>query len=98
MGEGGKYAQGYDGGNQNNYHHPIHFQPVSFPPLLFHIDLPKGITDRLNPIAMKIGEQFQLYGIRAKINFRCLLKCLQGISGIGRLHEFQIQSDIMATK
>jgi hypothetical protein len=25
---------------------------------------------------MSVGEQFQLYGIRAKINFRCLLKCL----------------------
>ena len=25
---------------------------------------------------MKIGEQFRLYGFRAKINFRNLLKCL----------------------
>lgn len=25
---------------------------------------------------MKIGEQFKLYGFRAKINFRNLLKCL----------------------
>jgi hypothetical protein len=25
---------------------------------------------------MKVGEQFKLYGIWAKINFRCLLKCL----------------------
>ena len=31
---------------------------------------------KLDLIAMKIGEQFNLYGIRAKINFRCLLKCL----------------------
>jgi len=23
-----------------------------------------------------VGEKFELYGIRAKINFRCLLKCL----------------------
>lgn len=40
------------------------------------IELPKGVADKLNPIAMKIGEQFKLYGLRAKINFRYLLKCL----------------------
>ena len=40
------------------------------------IELPKEFADKLNPIAMKVGEQFKLYGIRAKINFRCLLKCL----------------------
>lgn len=41
-----------------------------------NIELPKEIADRLNPIAMRIGEQFELYGIRAKINFRSLLKAL----------------------
>jgi hypothetical protein len=40
------------------------------------IELPKEIADKLNPIAMKIGEQFQLYGIRAKINLRSLIKAL----------------------
>lgn len=40
------------------------------------VELPQEIADRLNPFAMKIGEQFQLYGIRAKINFRSLLKAL----------------------
>jgi hypothetical protein len=40
------------------------------------IELPKEIADKLNPIAMKVGEQFKLYGIRAKINFRSLLKAL----------------------
>jgi len=40
------------------------------------VELPQKIADKLNPVAMKIGEQFHLYGIRAKINFRCLLKCL----------------------
>ena len=40
------------------------------------IELSRELADRLNPIAMKIGEQFRLYGFRAKINFRCLLKCL----------------------
>lgn len=40
------------------------------------IELTKEIADKIDPIAMKIGEQFRLYGIRAKINFRSLLKCL----------------------
>jgi hypothetical protein len=38
--------------------------------------LPRKIADELDPFATKVGEQFSLYGIRAKINFRCLLKCL----------------------
>jgi hypothetical protein len=38
--------------------------------------LPRRIADKLDPFATKVGEQFSLYGIRAKINFRCLLKCL----------------------
>jgi len=40
------------------------------------IDLSKEFADKLDPISMKIGEQFRLYGFRAKINFRNLLKCL----------------------
>jgi hypothetical protein len=40
------------------------------------IQLPKEIADKIDPIAMKIGEQFRLYGLRAKINFRSLLKSL----------------------
>ena len=32
--------------------------------------------DKLDSVAMKIWEQFRLYGFRAKINFRNLLKCL----------------------
>jgi hypothetical protein len=40
------------------------------------IKLPKEIADKIDPIATKIGEQFKLYGLRAKINFRSLLKCL----------------------
>lgn len=49
---------------------------VKLPRKEVNIELPKELADRLNPIAMKIGEEFQLYGFRAKINFRCLLKCL----------------------
>lgn len=40
------------------------------------IELPAEIAEKLNPIATKIGEQFGVYGIRAKINFRSLLKSL----------------------
>ena len=40
------------------------------------IELSVEMANKLDPIAMKVGEQFQLYGIRAKINFRSLLKCL----------------------
>ena len=40
------------------------------------IELPKEIADKIDPIAMKIGEKFKLYGLRAKINFRSLLKAL----------------------
>jgi hypothetical protein len=49
---------------------------IQLPDREIKIELPREIADNLNPIAMKVGEQFQLYGIRAKINFRCLLKCL----------------------
>jgi len=49
---------------------------VKLPTREVNIDLPKEFADKLDPIAMKIGEQYNLYGIRAKINFRCLLKAL----------------------
>jgi len=41
-----------------------------------NIRLPDQIADQLNPIAMQIGQQYEVYGIRAKINLRTLLKCL----------------------
>jgi len=49
------------------------FQP---PEKEVDVHLPKKIADKLDPFATKVEEQFRLYGIRAKINFRCLLKCL----------------------
>lgn len=49
---------------------------IKLPKKQVKIKLSKEIADKLDPIAMKIGEQFDLYGFRAKINFRCLLKCL----------------------
>ena len=64
------------------------------------IELPKEIADRLDPIAMKIGEQFELYGIRAKINLRCPLKCLahrngKKIAGEAEFKEFMELADFM---
>jgi hypothetical protein len=49
---------------------------LQLPKNLQDIELPREIADKLNPVAMKVGEQFELHGIRAKINFRSLLKCL----------------------
>ena len=49
---------------------------VKLPEKEVDIKLPKKIAEELNPIAMAIGKQFELYGFRAKINFRSLLKCL----------------------
>jgi len=49
---------------------------IRLPKKQVKMKLPKEIADKLDPIAMKIGEQFSLYGFRAKINFRSLLKCL----------------------
>ena len=55
------------------------------------VELPKEIADKLNPIAMKIGEQFRLYGLRAKINFRSLLKCLACRNGRKVVSEEEFQ-------
>lgn len=49
---------------------------VKLPEKEVDIELPQEIAEKLNPIAMKIGEQFKLYGIRAKINLRALIKAL----------------------
>ena len=40
------------------------------------VELSREIADKLDPTARRIGEQFNLYGFRAKINFRSLLKAL----------------------
>jgi hypothetical protein len=58
--------------------HGLIDQPIDFqlPTEEVDIDLPSNIADKLDSIAMKIGEQFQLHGIRAKINLRSLIKAL----------------------
>lgn len=61
------------------------------------IVLPKEIADKLNPIAMRIGEQFKLYGIRAKINFRSVLKALAFRNGRKTVTEDEFQEFLKLT-
>lgn len=49
---------------------------MKFPKKQVKIELSEEMAKKLNPIAVKIGEQLKLYGLRAKINLRSLLKCL----------------------
>lgn len=58
--------------------HGLTNEPIEFPlpTREADIELSTTIADKLDPIAMKIGEQFQLHGIRAKINLRSLIKAL----------------------
>ena len=49
---------------------------IKLPSRQAKVHLPDEIADQLNPIAMQIGQQYKVYGIRAKINLRTLLKCL----------------------
>lgn len=69
----------------------IENEKLQLPKKEIDIELPQEIADRLNPIAMKIGEQFQLYGIRAKINFRTLLKALAYRNGRKTVTEAEFQ-------
>lgn len=62
-------------------------KPMKLPKKCINIELPEGIAEKLNPIAMKIGEQFELYGIRAKINLRSVLKALAFRNGRGTVSE-----------
>jgi hypothetical protein len=49
---------------------------VNLPEKPICINLPKEIADKLDPLAMAIGKQCSLYGLRAKVNLRALLKTL----------------------
>jgi hypothetical protein len=60
---------------------------LKLPKKCINIELPEIIADKLNPLAIKIGEQFGLYGIRAKINLRSVLKSLAFRNGRGTVSE-----------
>ena len=49
---------------------------LTVPKRKVEVELSKELGDRLSPIAKEIGRRYEAYGIRAKINLRCLLKCL----------------------
>jgi hypothetical protein len=54
----------------------INNKKLKLPKNQIDIELPILIAEKLHPIAMKIGEQQKLYGFRALINFRSILKAL----------------------
>ena len=62
-----------------------------FPKEPVDIKLPEKIADKLDPIATKIGEQYELYGIRAKINLRSLIKALTLRNGKTTVTEKEFQ-------
>jgi hypothetical protein len=78
----------------NSYsQHSLNFDNVKLklPKKDIDIELTEDIANKLNPIAMKIGEQFKLYGIRAKINFRSLLKALAYRNGRKTVSDVEFQ-------
>jgi hypothetical protein len=54
---------------------------ISFPNKEVNIDLPEEISKKLTPIAVTIGSQLGLYGIRAKIQLRSFIKALAYLNG-----------------
>lgn len=53
-----------------------------------------------NPISKEVGREYQLYGFRAKINFRSLLKCLAVRNKrkevtLAEFEEFQVLSEYL---
>lgn len=67
-------------------------QHIEFPEEPTTIVLSKALADKLDPIAVRIGKQYDLHGIRAKINFRCLLKCLALRNGRTTVTEAEFQA------
>jgi len=56
-------------------------EKIELPEEEVDIFLPKEIADKLNTVAMQIGALQKLYGIRAKINLRSLIKCIAYLNG-----------------
>lgn len=70
---------------------PIKKLKLKLPRKQVNIFLPREIADNLDPTAKQIGEQFRLYGLRAKINFRSLLKSLAVRNGKKTVADFEFQ-------
>ena len=54
---------------------------MEFPKENVDVTLDPQIADKLDPLAVRIGDDFGIYGIRAKINLRSLLKALAYLNG-----------------
>jgi hypothetical protein len=73
---------------------------IKLPRRVVDIKLSKELAGKLDPVAKRVGEVYNGYGIRAKINFRCLLKCLAYRNGRKEVteeefHEFMELADYM---
>ena len=64
---------------------------LEIPEAEVEIKLPQKIAEKLNPLAMKIGEQLSLYGIRAKNNLISLLKALAYRNGRDAVTDFEFK-------
>jgi hypothetical protein len=73
--------------------HGLSFQnmKIKLPKKQVDIQLSREIADKLDPIAMTVGKQFNLYGFRSKINFRNLLKSLAYRNGRKEVAETEFQ-------
>jgi len=56
-------------------------EKIKIPEDEVNIVLPKEIADKLDGVSQKIGTLQELYGIRAKINMRSLIKCIAYLNG-----------------
>ena len=66
------------------------YKKLRLPRSKVDIHLSKELADRTTPIAREVGKVYEGYGIRAKINFRCLLKCLAYRNGRKEVTEAEL--------
>jgi hypothetical protein len=76
---------------------------VNLPDKPISINLPKAFADQLDTYAVMIGSQCNLYGLRAKINLRAILKALAYRNGTdtvsqAEFNEFMELADFMNYK
>jgi hypothetical protein len=71
----------FDNYSQYGLHLETKKTKIKIPKKSVKVELTTELADKLNPIAIRIGEQFSLYGFRAKINFRSVLKSLAYLNG-----------------
>lgn len=62
---------------------------IKLPSKKVDVSLSPEMADRIDPVARRVGQVYWSYGIRAKINFRCLLKCLAYRNGVKEVSEVE---------